>query len=139
PAPARRGRRGRSGAGRLVGDLLAGRCRRAGAAGGRAAPPEPEAPARRRGRRARRGCAQAAPASAQAGECHGAGQRQPRARTALSVKAAPVATAARSFVGLGANLGDAAATLTRAMAELSALPGTRLVARSSVYRSAPVD
>jgi 2-amino-4-hydroxy-6-hydroxymethyldihydropteridine diphosphokinase len=45
----------------------------------------------------------------------------------------------RVFVGLGANLGDAAATVQTAFDELAALPGTQLVARSSLYRTAPVD
>lgn len=44
-----------------------------------------------------------------------------------------------AWVGLGANLGDAQATLQRAVQALAALPGTRLVALSSLYRSAPVD
>ena len=43
------------------------------------------------------------------------------------------------FVGLGANLGDAQATVLSACDELAALPGTRLIARSSLYRTAPVD
>ena len=45
----------------------------------------------------------------------------------------------RAFVALGANLGDAGATLVEAGAALAALAGTRLVARSSLYRSAPID
>jgi 2-amino-4-hydroxy-6-hydroxymethyldihydropteridine diphosphokinase len=45
----------------------------------------------------------------------------------------------RVFVGLGANLGDARASLLRASQQLAALPGTRLLARSSLYRTAPVD
>lgn len=45
----------------------------------------------------------------------------------------------RVFVGLGANLGDAVATVNTAFDQLAALPGTRLVARSSLYRTAPVD
>jgi 2-amino-4-hydroxy-6-hydroxymethyldihydropteridine diphosphokinase len=45
----------------------------------------------------------------------------------------------RVFVGLGANLGDPAATLRQAFDELAALPQTRLVARSSLYRTAPVE
>ncbi len=49
------------------------------------------------------------------------------------------ASGERVFVGLGANLGDAAATVLAAMDALAALPGTALVARSSLYRSAPVD
>lgn len=45
----------------------------------------------------------------------------------------------RAYVGLGANLGDARAALTAAWAALAALPGTTLAARSSMYRSAPLD
>jgi 2-amino-4-hydroxy-6-hydroxymethyldihydropteridine diphosphokinase len=45
----------------------------------------------------------------------------------------------RVFIGLGANLGDATATLNAAVAALAALPLTTLTARSKTYRSAPVD
>jgi 2-amino-4-hydroxy-6-hydroxymethyldihydropteridine diphosphokinase len=46
----------------------------------------------------------------------------------------------RAYVGLGANLGaDLSATLTQAALGLEALPGVHMVARSSVWRSAPVD
>ena len=45
----------------------------------------------------------------------------------------------RVFVGLGANLGDALATVQAAFDALDALPQTTCVARSSLYRSAPVD
>jgi 2-amino-4-hydroxy-6-hydroxymethyldihydropteridine diphosphokinase len=45
----------------------------------------------------------------------------------------------RAWIGLGANLGDAAATLRAATVELATLPETGLVASSSLYRSAPVD
>ena len=41
-------------------------------------------------------------------------------------------------VGLGANLNDPAAQVEYALAELDRLPGTRLLARSSPYASAPV-
>ena len=44
-----------------------------------------------------------------------------------------------AFIGLGANLGDARATVETALQELGALPGTRLAQRSSLFRSAPVD
>lgn len=44
-----------------------------------------------------------------------------------------------AFVAIGGNLGDARAAVTRAMADLDTLAGTRVVARSSLYRSAPVD
>lgn len=45
----------------------------------------------------------------------------------------------RVFVGLGANLGDALDTVGAAFDALDALADTRCVARSSLYRSAPVD
>ena len=44
-----------------------------------------------------------------------------------------------AFVGLGANLGEAAETLRLALAALGGLPECRLLAASSVYRTAPVD
>jgi 2-amino-4-hydroxy-6-hydroxymethyldihydropteridine diphosphokinase len=47
-------------------------------------------------------------------------------------------TAVRAYVGLGANLGDTAATLDAAEAALRALPGCTWVAVSRRYRSAPV-
>ena len=43
------------------------------------------------------------------------------------------------FVGLGANLGDAVASIRQAVQALARLPQTRLVAASRPYRSAPVD
>jgi 2-amino-4-hydroxy-6-hydroxymethyldihydropteridine diphosphokinase len=45
---------------------------------------------------------------------------------------------ARVVVGLGANLGDAAATLDGAVEELAAEPGVAVLARSATYRTAPV-
>lgn len=51
----------------------------------------------------------------------------------------PARGAGRAFVGLGANLGDAAATLRSALRALEGSPETRLVKASSLYRSAPVD
>ena len=48
-------------------------------------------------------------------------------------------TAERVFVGLGANLGDASATLRQALLDLAAMPATRVVAASSVYRTAPLE
>ena len=44
-----------------------------------------------------------------------------------------------AYIGLGANLGDAAQAVEAALAELAQLPQTTLAARSSLYRSAPVD
>src|SRR5207245_9916207 len=46
--------------------------------------------------------------------------------------------ATKAFIGLGANLGDPGAQVRRALLALAGLPGTRLVAASSLYRSAPV-
>ncbi len=44
-----------------------------------------------------------------------------------------------AWIGLGANLGDARATLRSAVQAMAALPGTRVLRASSLYRSAPVD
>jgi 2-amino-4-hydroxy-6-hydroxymethyldihydropteridine diphosphokinase len=44
----------------------------------------------------------------------------------------------RAFVGVGSNLEEPRAQVLRALEELAALPGTRVAARSSLYRSAPV-
>jgi 2-amino-4-hydroxy-6-hydroxymethyldihydropteridine diphosphokinase len=45
---------------------------------------------------------------------------------------------ARAVIGLGANLGDPAVQLRAAIAEISRLAATRVVAESSLYRTAPV-
>jgi 2-amino-4-hydroxy-6-hydroxymethyldihydropteridine diphosphokinase len=45
----------------------------------------------------------------------------------------------RAYIGIGANLGDARATVAAALTALAALPDSRCVAASAVYRSAPVD
>ncbi len=58
----------------------------------------------------------------------------PRSTERLAPRASEVA-----FVALGANLGDARATLDAAFVALAALPGTRLRAGSSLYRTAPID
>lgn len=44
-----------------------------------------------------------------------------------------------AYVGLGANLGDAADSVRIAIDLLAQLPKTRLSARSSLYRTAPID
>jgi 2-amino-4-hydroxy-6-hydroxymethyldihydropteridine diphosphokinase len=49
------------------------------------------------------------------------------------------ARAVDAYIGLGANLGDAKATLGAAFNALEALPESELVGRSSIYRSAPID
>ncbi|MDP5241323.1 2-amino-4-hydroxy-6-hydroxymethyldihydropteridine diphosphokinase [Uliginosibacterium sp. 31-16] len=43
-----------------------------------------------------------------------------------------------AWVGLGANLGDPVATVREALAALGNLPESRVMARSSLYRTAPV-
>lgn len=45
----------------------------------------------------------------------------------------------RAYIGLGANLGDAQVALRAAIDALALLPGTRLAALSSLYRTAPID
>jgi 2-amino-4-hydroxy-6-hydroxymethyldihydropteridine diphosphokinase len=45
----------------------------------------------------------------------------------------------RAYVGLGANLGDARATLTAAVHALGAMPDTTLVAVSGLYETVPVE
>ncbi len=44
----------------------------------------------------------------------------------------------RAFVALGANIGEPVTHLRAAVEDMAALPGTAVVARSSLYRSAPV-
>lgn len=52
--------------------------------------------------------------------------------------ALPERDAVAAFVALGANLGDAAATVRAAMQALGQLPHTSLVRGSGLYRSAPL-
>lgn len=53
--------------------------------------------------------------------------------------AAPIpAAAASAFIGLGSNLGDRAAEIEGACAEIAALPSTTLLDRSSLFASAPL-
>ncbi|MDB5894022.1 MAG: 2-amino-4-hydroxy-6-hydroxymethyldihydropteridine diphosphokinase [Rhodoferax sp.] len=56
--------------------------------------------------------------------------------TAGRVPRRPLVTA---YIGLGANLGDAASAVRLAMEAIAALPDTAVTARSSLYLSAPVD
>lgn len=44
----------------------------------------------------------------------------------------------RAYVAFGANLGDPQASFDFALEQLAALPGTRVAARSGLYRTAPV-
>lgn len=52
---------------------------------------------------------------------------------------AVTALAARTFIGIGGNLGDARATVEDALRRLALLPDTTLSAQSRLYRTAPVD
>jgi 2-amino-4-hydroxy-6-hydroxymethyldihydropteridine diphosphokinase len=54
-------------------------------------------------------------------------------------KAASTATPVDAYIGLGSNLGDRVGEVERALAEIAALPDSALVARSSLYRTAPID
>lgn len=45
----------------------------------------------------------------------------------------------RAYIGIGANLGDAQSNVEQAILSLAALPGTRLVERSALFRTAPID
>jgi 2-amino-4-hydroxy-6-hydroxymethyldihydropteridine diphosphokinase len=44
-----------------------------------------------------------------------------------------------AYIALGANLGDAKATVLRAMDDIAKLPDTQVAQHSSLYRTAPVD
>ena len=49
------------------------------------------------------------------------------------------ASAVKAWLALGANLGDAQATIRQAIAAVQNWPHTRLLKASSLYRTAPVD
>lgn len=49
-----------------------------------------------------------------------------------------VREAVTAYIALGANLGDPAATLARAMDDLASIDGITVKRRSSLYRSAPI-
>lgn len=44
-----------------------------------------------------------------------------------------------AFIALGANLGEASATVRQAIADIAAMNGMALLRQSSLYRTAPVD
>lgn len=48
-------------------------------------------------------------------------------------------TPVTAYLGLGANLGDAPATLRTAVQTLSQCPGIAVTAQSALYRTAPID
>jgi 2-amino-4-hydroxy-6-hydroxymethyldihydropteridine diphosphokinase len=56
----------------------------------------------------------------------------------LDPAAGPASVRARAYVGIGSNLDNPLAHVRDAMAALDELPATRVVARASLYRSAPI-
>ncbi len=44
-----------------------------------------------------------------------------------------------AYIGIGANLGDAQATVAAALTALAQLPGCKLIKASAIYRSAPIN
>ena len=68
----------------------------------------------------------------------GGGRRPERRDPRVLPRPPPVTAPVRAWIALGSNLGDRAAHLAGALAGLAATPGVRVVARSSVYETAPV-
>jgi len=56
----------------------------------------------------------------------------------LDPAAAPASILTRAYIGVGSNLDNPVVHVRDAIAELDDLPATRVVARASLYRSAPV-
>jgi 2-amino-4-hydroxy-6-hydroxymethyldihydropteridine diphosphokinase len=50
-----------------------------------------------------------------------------------------VRAAVTAFIALGANLGDPQAAVAGAMERISAIEGVRLIRRSALYRTTPID
>ena len=61
------------------------------------------------------------------------------ARTVSRAAAPAGAATATAFIGIGANLGQAQATVLQAMQGIGALPHTTLLRCSSLYRTAPLN
>lgn len=51
----------------------------------------------------------------------------------------PASRPVTAYIALGANLGDAVATVRQALRDLDTLPQTQLLRASSLYRTAPID
>ena len=62
-----------------------------------------------------------------------------RAASTGTVGSAATAPATTAFIGIGANLGRAQASVLQAMQSIGALPHTTLLRCSSLYRTAPID
>jgi 2-amino-4-hydroxy-6-hydroxymethyldihydropteridine diphosphokinase len=57
----------------------------------------------------------------------------------LSAAVAQTSGSVVAYIGIGANLGEARASVQQAMVRLAQLPSTRLLKLSSLYRSAPFE
>ncbi|HXG39979.1 MAG TPA: 2-amino-4-hydroxy-6-hydroxymethyldihydropteridine diphosphokinase, partial [Candidatus Limnocylindrales bacterium] len=66
------------------------------------------------------------------------GPRDPATGRVGAARVPRVSRSVRAYVALGANVGDAEATLARAVGALAALPGVRLRGVSRLYATAPV-
>lgn len=64
---------------------------------------------------------------------------QPGVRPPVGKHSVPGGIPVRAYVGMGANLGDAAHTLRRATEQMACTAGITLLALSPLYRTAPVD
>ncbi len=62
--------------------------------------------------------------------------RRPARNRKLTLTAAAMVTA---YIGLGANLGDAALAVRQAIASINALPLCRVTKKSSLYTTAPIE
>ncbi|MGJ7607203.1 2-amino-4-hydroxy-6-hydroxymethyldihydropteridine diphosphokinase [Variovorax sp. LT1R20] len=89
----------------------------------------------------RAGGARPAPAGARKGPPSGPPARRAPTRAPTSRPRGPREDypTVQAFVAIGANLGDAEASVKAAMAAIGALQRTTVTARSSLYRSEPVD
>jgi 2-amino-4-hydroxy-6-hydroxymethyldihydropteridine diphosphokinase len=52
---------------------------------------------------------------------------------------APIRESVTAYIALGANLGDAQASVRLAMTKIAQLPGVELLSVSSLYRTAPIE
>lgn len=48
-------------------------------------------------------------------------------------------TSVTAYIGIGSNLGESTDNVQRAILQLGQMPGTRLTAQSSLFRTAPLD
>lgn len=63
----------------------------------------------------------------------------PSKEAVVSMSVSSTMAPIRAYIGIGANLGDAQASVEQAFTALDALPGTHVTDRSSLFRTAPID